>query len=95
MTLQEIRESDKDFLTPEEAAEVIGCKPYAINVQAKADPSKLGFPVCMIGTRVRIPRRGFLRWMEGGAPRAMSDEQVRAEFDRLRAWMLEQLEGMT
>ena len=91
MTLKEIEHSDLEFLTPEQAAEVIGCKPYAINVQAKEDPKRLGFPVCMIGTRVRIPRRAFLRWLEGGSPRAMSDEQVRAEFDRLRNWMEEQL----
>lgn len=94
MTLQEIRESGKEFLTPEEAAEIIGCKPYAINVQAREDQSKLGFPVCVLGSRVRIPRRAFLRWIDGGTARAMSDEQVRAEFDRLRNWMLEQLEAM-
>lgn len=93
MTRSEIEASDLEFLTPEQAAEVIGCKPYAINVQAKEDPRRLGFPVCMIGTRVRIPRRAFLRWLDGGSPRAMSDDQVRAEFDRLRNWMEEQLLG--
>ena len=93
MTRAEIEASELEFLTPEQAAEVIGCKPYAINVQAKDDPAKLGFPVCVMGTRVRIPRRAFLKWLEGGSPRAMSDDQVRAEFDRLRGWMLEQLAG--
>lgn len=69
MTMQEIRESEKDFLFPEDVSEVIGCKPYSINVQAKEDPSKLGFPILMLGTRVRIPRLGFLYWMTyGNAP---------------------------
>lgn len=70
MTLSELQSSTKDFLIPEDVADLIGCKPYSINVQAKADPSKLGFPVSLIGTRVKIPRLGFLHWMlygSGGA----------------------------
>lgn len=92
MTRTEIEQSSLEFLTPEQASEVLGCKPYAINVQAQADPSKLGFPVCVMGSRVRIPRRAFLRWLDGGAPRAMTDEQVRAEFDRLRNLFMEEIE---
>ena len=66
MTLQEILKSDKVFLTPTEVSEVIGCMPYSINTQAKADPSKLGFPVCMMGVTVRIPRQGFSHGLQFG-----------------------------
>jgi len=66
MTLSELQASTKEFLIPEDVADLIGCKPYSINVQAKADPSKLGFPVSLIGTRVKIPRLGFLYWMQYG-----------------------------
>lgn len=65
MTFAEIQKSEKDFLTPEDVKEVLGCMPYSINQQAKEDPSKLGFPVCMIGTRVKIPRLAFIHWMRG------------------------------
>ena len=65
MNLDEIRSSTKDVLTPTDVAPVLGCHPYAINVQAKQDASKLGFPVCLIGTRVKIPRIGFLKWFDG------------------------------
>lgn len=65
MTLDEIRKSGKEFLTPKDVAGVLGCHPYSINVQAKEDIRKLGFPAALIGTRVRIPRIGFIRWMEG------------------------------
>ena len=65
MTIEEIRESDKLMLIPTDVCDVLGCAPYSINVQAKEDPRKLGFPVCVIGTRVRIPREAFLKWMEG------------------------------
>ena len=59
MTLSEIRSSDIDFLYPKDVCEVLQCHPYSINIQAKEDPAKLGFPVTIIGTRVRIPRLAF------------------------------------
>lgn len=65
MTLDEIRKSGKEFLTPRDVAEVLGCHPYSINVQAKLDIKKLGFPAALIGTRVKIPREGFIRWIMG------------------------------
>lgn len=65
MTIDEIRASDKAVLIPRDVAGVLGCGQYAINLQAKADPSKLGFPVTVIGTRVKIPRTGFLNWFDG------------------------------
>ena len=66
MTLEQMRESQKDMLTPDDVSEVLGCMAYSINVQAKEDASMLGFPVCVTGTRVRIPRRAFLHWMMYG-----------------------------
>jgi len=65
MTLQEIRQSDKAFLTPGDVCEVLGCAQYSINVQAHQDPSKLGFPVCVMGRRVKVSRLGFLNWIDG------------------------------
>lgn len=62
MTLDEIRESGKTMLTPADVAPVLGCNPYAINVAAKQEPGRLGFSVCVIGNRVKIPRLSFLRW---------------------------------
>lgn len=53
------------FLTPAQVARVLKCRPYAINVQARQDPTRLGFPVCVTGTRVRIPREAFIRWVDG------------------------------
>ena len=66
MTLEDLKVFEREFLTPAQAAAVIGCEPYAINVQAKDDPLKLGFPVCIMGSRVKIPRRAFIRWIECG-----------------------------
>lgn len=69
MTFAEIERCNKDFLTPQDVSEVLGCHPYSINVQAREDIGRLGFPASLIGTRVRIPREGFIRWVKyGNAP---------------------------
>lgn len=69
MTIDEMRQSEKLFLTPAQVAPVIGVKAYSINLQAQEDPSKLGFSVCVMGTRVYIPRLAFLNWIQyGNAP---------------------------
>ena len=60
--LASIAANGKEMLSPADIAPVLGCNPYSINVMAKADPARLGFPVCVIGNRVKIPRRAFLRW---------------------------------
>jgi hypothetical protein len=64
-TLAELRNSTKEFLTPTDIAPLLGCNPYTINVQAKQDKSKLGFPVVIMGSRVRIPRLGLIAFIEG------------------------------
>ena len=60
--LSRIAASGKEMISPADVAPVLGCNPYSINVMAKADPGRLGFPTCMVGNRVKIPRRAFLRW---------------------------------
>ena len=70
MTLDEIRAIPKGMLIPKDVASYLGCCPYTINVQAKEDPKKLGFPVSIMGSRVKIPKEGFIRWAEGRAQEA-------------------------
>lgn len=65
MTIEEIRQCCKVFLTPADVAGVIGCDAQAIRIQAARDPRALGFPVMRTGSRTRIPKEGFLRWLEG------------------------------
>ena len=62
MTMQEIIASSSEMLTADDVATAIKVAPQGLRQQAKTDPSKLGFPVCVIGTRVLIPRVSFLRW---------------------------------
>ena len=65
MTLAEIKKLDKDIITPDIAADVLECDPQYIRVAAHQRPELLGFPVTLIGRRVKIPRLAFIRYMEG------------------------------
>lgn len=65
MTLEEIRASDKTVLTPADIAPVLGADPQDIRVAAKLHPERLGFNVAVVGSRIKIPRLAFIRWMEG------------------------------
>ena len=72
MTLNEVRQMSKETITPAIAAKVIGCDPMYIRLVARKDPARLGFPTLCIGSRVKIPRLAFIRFMEGGAPEVAS-----------------------
>lgn len=63
--LEEIMQCERVLLTPAQVAPVLGCDPYSINVQAQKDATKLGFPVVVIGSRVKIPRLPFLQYLSG------------------------------
>lgn len=65
MTIEEIKQSTDAFITPAVAASVIGCDPNNIRLTAKQRPELLGFPVCVIGRRVKIPRLPFIQFVEG------------------------------
>ena len=63
MTLQELLKSSKIWITPADVSSVLQCDPQCIRVQAQKDPSMLGYPVIVIGSRVRIPRIPFLKYL--------------------------------
>lgn len=66
MILSEIKQSEKEVLIPADIAPVIGRNPHQIRVVAHQRPELLGFPVIVIGTRVKIPRKPFINFIEGG-----------------------------
>ena len=65
MTIQDIKNMDKEILTPGDVAPVLGCDPNVIRYQASKDIKQLGFPAAKIGSRVKIPRQAFINWFEG------------------------------
>ena len=67
MTLAEIENSTKEVLTCTDVAPVLRCNPATLHMQAIEQPWRLGFPVIVMGSRVKIPRKPFLNFMNGGA----------------------------
>ena len=67
MGLDDLKRIDREFLTPAQVAEILNCSAHGVRVWARQRPEQLGFPVCIIGTRVRIPKRPFIQFMEGKA----------------------------
>lgn len=65
MTLEEIKGSSKEVLTCKDVAEVLACNPGTLHMQAVEQPWRLGFPVIVMGSRVKIPRIAFLNFMKG------------------------------
>lgn len=65
LTLAEVANMEKNNLTPDEAAGVLGCDPHKIRVLAANEKGRasLGFPVVRIGQTTKIPRIPFLRAM--------------------------------
>lgn len=63
MTIQEMHASEQRWLTAEDVAPILECDPNTIRRQAQDDPRKLGFPVTVVCTRVKINRLGFLQFI--------------------------------
>ena len=62
VTLDDVRKSSKDMLTPNDIAPILGVHPYSIN-KAKKNGT-LEFKAMFIGKNLKIPRIPFLKYME-------------------------------
>ena len=65
MMLQEIKDMDREFITPGIAAKILGCDPQYLRITARQAKEELGFPVVILRSRVKILRLAFIRYMEG------------------------------
>lgn len=63
MTLEEVKESDALWLTPADVAPIVGCDPNKIRETAHFNPVLLGFPVTVVGSRVKVWRKKFLEYI--------------------------------
>lgn len=52
-------------LTADEVGQFLGIAPQGIREQARLDPAKLGFPVCVVQRSVYIPKARFIQWYTG------------------------------
>lgn len=73
-TLDDIRDLNQDVITPAQAAPVLGADPQHIRLAARKEPGLLGFPVIVIGSRVKIPRLPFIAFITGQTDPAAATE---------------------
>lgn len=67
-TLAEIEALPTEVLFCKHVARVLQADPGTIHAQAMQSPELLGFPVIVTGTRVKIPKTAFLKFMRGEQP---------------------------
>ena len=71
MTVDEMRNLERDSVSVKEAAEVIGCAPQRlrdmldIDEERPLEQRRFLFPHCKVGNKRHIMRDGFIRWADG------------------------------
>lgn len=66
MKLADIEAMDKELLLMADIAPFIGADPQNLRSQAQDNPNMLGFPVIVVGSRVKVPKAGFVHYMKYG-----------------------------
>ena len=74
--LEAILVSDKIFLTPAEVAPILGVAAHYIRVAARQHPDDLKFPFEVYGTRTKIPRIPFLKYLGVNVDRQQTQEII-------------------
>lgn len=68
MTLADIEKIPKEILVATDIAPYLGADPGVIRWQARNEPDKLGFPVIVAKSRVKVPKVGFITFCKRGKP---------------------------
>lgn len=76
MTIEDLERMTCPTITADIAAKVIDCEAQSIRDQAQHDPKMLGFPVCVMGRRVRIPRMLFINYLRGVSYSDIDDQTL-------------------
>ncbi len=66
MTLEELEAIPGEVLTCKQIAPILGAKADNLHQQAVEAPHMLGFPVIVMKSRVKVPKRAFIRFMREG-----------------------------
>lgn len=77
---EKIKAMDKLFLNASEVAPVLGSGEDDLRGAARARPDLLGFPVVCIGSRVKIPRKPFIDFLEKLPPKCSRECELQGIF---------------
>jgi len=70
VTMDEIRASDKETLTPMDISGVLGSHPKTIHDTAMKRPDLIGYKFTFVGNRMKISRKSFIEFIDGGTNNA-------------------------
>lgn len=65
MTLEDIKKIPNEVLTIAEVAPILGMAPSRLREELKNSPENMGFSIIKYGQQIRIPKRAFIKFMEG------------------------------
>ena len=63
MTIEELKASDKVYLSPKEVASIIKVDPAYIRLMARESPEKLPFETIVVKSWTKINRKKFLEFL--------------------------------
>ena len=63
--LKQIETMEKTILIPSQVAPILGTDPQTVRMMARQMPERLGFPVIVMKSRVKIPRLPFIKFIKG------------------------------
>lgn len=86
--LDELKSLSSDYITPKQAASVLGGDPQFIRASVKADRDYYGFRAIVHGDTVRLPRVPFIKMFE---PDWIPDDQFNRTVEAAVAAVLEKL----
>lgn len=79
--LEELEALETEVLTCAQVGLVLKANPATIHYQAMECPEKLGFPVIVMGSRVRIPKGPFILFLKGAENAERESEQEHRETE--------------
>jgi len=65
MRVSDLESIDRDYLKVDEVCQILHARPETFRGQAHMDPARIGFPVIVVGSRVKIPKVPFIKFMRG------------------------------
>lgn len=74
MTLAEIEAYGKEILTPAQVAPLLSMDQQTFRLRARLRPDMIPFPVIVVKSRVKVPRRPFLNYMKRGDYRITEED---------------------
>lgn len=66
LTIEDLEALPCEVLTCQQIAPILGADPGTIHQQAIEAPYMLGFPVIVMKSRVKVPKRAFCAFMRNG-----------------------------